>query len=120
MTDFTFTGRIIAVGEIKRGTSASGNWAVQDYTIQEESDTYPMKMTFEVFGDEKINTFSIVENERITVHFRIDSKEYNGRRFNSIRAWKVERNAQADNAQPNAQTITQAPVQSYNTNEPPF
>lgn len=120
MTDFKFTGRIIAVGEIKRGTSASGSWAVQDYTIQEESDTYPMKMTFEVFGADKIEQFAIKENEYMTVHFRIDSKEYNGRRFNSIRAWKVERNAQADNAQPNAQTITQAPVQSFNTNEPPF
>lgn len=120
MTDFKFTGRIIAVGEIKRGTSASGSWAVQDYTIQEESDTYPMKMTFEVFGADKIEQFAIKENEYMTVHFRIDSKEYNGRRFNSIRAWKVERNAQADNAQPNAQNITHAPVQSFNTNEPPF
>ena len=114
MSDFTFKGKIIAIGEKRQGTSSNGNWAVQEYTIQEEAEQYPMKMTFEVFGEEKINTFAIKEGESLTIHFRMDSKEYNGRNYNTIRAWKVEREAQA---QPVQQKVSQ---NKKSNEEPPF
>lgn len=118
MTDFTFKGKIIAVSEKRGGVSKNGNsWSLQEYTIQEEAEQYPMKMTFEVFGDERIEQFAIKEGETLTVHIKMDAREFEGKWYNSIRAWKVEREP---NTQPNAQTITQAPVQTYNTNEPPF
>lgn len=114
MSDFKFKGKIIAIGEKRQGTSSNGNWAVQEYTIQEETEQYPMKMTFEVFGEEKINTFAIKEGESLTIHFRMDSKEYNGRNYNTIRAWKVEREAQE---QPVQQKVSQ---NKKSNEEPPF
>lgn len=41
-------------------------------------------------GD-KIDQFAIQAGEEMTVSFDIDCREYNGRWYNDIRAWKVER-----------------------------
>lgn len=85
-------GKVIAVLDKRSGTAKStGNpWAAQEYVI-ETHDTYPRKLCFEVFGDDKIQLFNIQIGEEINVSFDIDAREWQGRWFNSIRAWKVER-----------------------------
>jgi len=85
------SGKVIAVLEPKSVVSRTGNeWKVQEYVI-ETHDQYPRKMCFDVFGADKIEQFHIQAGEEITVSFDIDAREWNGRWFNSIRAWKVER-----------------------------
>ena len=85
------TGKVIAVLEPRGGVSKTGNpWKVQEYVIETE-ESYPRKMCFDVFGEDKINQFNIQMGERLTVSFDIDAREWQGRWFNSIRAWKVER-----------------------------
>ena len=85
------SGKVIAVLEPRGGVSKTGNaWKVQEYVI-ETHDQYPRKMCFDVFGEEKINQFNIQVGEELTVHFDIDAREWQGRWFNSIRAWKVDR-----------------------------
>lgn len=95
------TGKVIAVLEPRGGVSKNGNeWKVQEYVI-ETHDQYPRKMCFDVFGADKIAQFNIQAGEELTVSFDIDAHEWNGRWFNSIRAWKVERvGAQAATAAP--------------------
>ena len=90
------TGKVIAVLEARGGVSkASGNpWKVQEYVI-ETHEQYPRKMCFDVFGEDKIAQFNIQMGEELTVSFDIDAREWQGRWFNSIRAWKVERVAAA-------------------------
>ena len=85
------SGKVIAVLEPRGGVSKTGNaWKVQEYVI-ETHDQYPRKMCFDVFGEDKINQFNIQIGEELTVHFDIDAREWQGRWFNSIRAWKVDR-----------------------------
>ena len=50
------------------------------------------KMMFNVFGADRLAQFNIQLGEVLTVSFDIDSREYNGRWYNDIRAWKVDRN----------------------------
>lgn len=84
-------GKVIAVLEARQGTSKTGNeWKVQEYVI-ETHDQYPKKMCFDVFGAEKIEQFDIKIGEEINVYFDIDAREWNGRWFNSLRAWKIDR-----------------------------
>jgi hypothetical protein len=84
------SGRIIAVLPIRSGTSKNGNeWKSQDYVL-ETDEQYPKRMCFNVFGD-KIDQFAIQEKENLNVSFDIDCHEYQGRWFNNIRAWKVDR-----------------------------
>ena len=85
------SGKVIAVLGPRGGVSKTGNaWKVQEYVI-ETHDQYPRKMCFDVFGEDKINQFNIQIGEELTVHFDIDAREWQGRWFNSIRAWKVDR-----------------------------
>lgn len=84
------TGKIIFALERREGTSArTGNaWASQSYVL-ETHDQYPRRMVFDVFGDDKIQQFNIQPGQELTVSFDIDAREYQGRWFNSIRAWRV-------------------------------
>ena len=92
------SGKVIAVLEPRGGVSKTGNaWKVQEYVI-ETHDQYPRKMCFDVFGEDKINQFNIQVGEELTVHFDIDAREWQGRWFNSIRAWKVDRAVQGPDA----------------------
>lgn len=84
-------GKVIAVLEPRGGVSRNGNeWKVQEYVI-ETHDQYPRRMCFDVFGADKIQQFNIQVGEELNVSFDIDAREWQGRWFNSIRAWKVER-----------------------------
>lgn len=87
------TGKIIAVLPANSGVSArTGNaWMSQEYVL-ETHDTYPRKVCFRIFGEDKIKQMAIQSGEELTVSFDIDAHEYNGRWFNSINAWQVNRN----------------------------
>ena len=95
------SGKVIAVLEPRGGVSKNGNeWKVQEYVI-ETHDQYPRRMCFDVFGADKIQQFNIQVGEELNVFFDIDAREWQGRWFNSIRAWKVERvNADAQQMPP--------------------
>ena len=89
------SGKVIAVLEPRGGVSKTGNpWKVQEYVI-ETHDQYPRKMCFDVFGEDKINQFNIQIGEEITVSFDIDAREWQGRWFTSINAYRVTRAAAA-------------------------
>lgn len=95
-------GKVIAVLPPKSGTSRNGNeWMVQEYVI-ETHDQYPRRMCFDVFGADKIQQFNIQVGEELNVSFDIDAREWQGRWFNSIRAWKVDRVGAAQPAAPEA------------------
>lgn len=85
-------GKIIAVIPAREGVSPrTGNsWKSQDFVI-ETHDQYPRRCCFNVFGADKIQLFNIQVGEELRVSFDIDAHEYQGRWFNQIRAWKVER-----------------------------
>lgn len=104
-------GKIIAVVPAREGVSArtGTQWKSQDYVI-ETHEQYPRRCCFNVFGADKIQLFNIQIGEELRVSFDIDAHEYQGRWFNSIRAWKVER------IDPNA--AAQAPVQPMPFDQP--
>ena len=85
------TGKIIAVLPERGGVSKTGNeWKMQEYVL-ETHEQFPKKLCFNVFGADKIAAFNIQAGDELTVSFDINAREYNGRWYNDIRAWKVER-----------------------------
>ena len=84
-------GKAIAALSVKSGVSqrSGEQWQSREYVI-ETQEQYPKKMCFEVFGTDKLKEFNIRNNDLIKVHFDITAREYNGKWYNSIRAWKVE------------------------------
>ncbi len=84
-------GKIIQVLPLQQGTSQrTGNpWALQSYVL-ETIEQYPRKVCFEVFGSDRIQQFACKEGDEVTVSFDIESREFNGRWYTSIRAWRVQ------------------------------
>ena len=90
-------GKITHVLEEKSGASARGPWRKQEYVIEIPGD-YPKQVCFMVWGD-KIDQFQIVEGQELTVHFDLESREYNGRWYTDVKAWRVERSEAGDRSQ---------------------
>lgn len=99
------TGKIIVVLPTRSGTSARGTqWSSQTAVI-ETHEQYPKSVAFDVLGD-KITEFNLQVGEEVTVSFDINAREFNGKWWNSVNAWRVIR-----------QGGQQAPMQGgYNMN----
>ena len=89
------TGKIIQILEARSGTSArtGSSWMSQSFVIEavEPGRQFPTRCVFDVFGEDRLRQFNIQAGEMLTVSFDLDAHEYQGRWYNSIRAWKVER-----------------------------
>lgn len=81
-------GKIIQALPQRSGVSQRGEWVAQDFVI-ETHDQYPRKMVFSVFGGDRLQRFNIQIGQEVLVAFDIDAHEYQGRWFNSIRAYDV-------------------------------
>lgn len=85
------SGKIIAVLPMQTGEGKNGPWRSQDYVL-ETQDQYPKKVCFNLFGN-KIDQFPVSIDDQVTVSFDVESREWQGRWFTSVRAWKIEKAA---------------------------
>lgn len=85
-------GKIIAVMEKRSGVAQQSGkaWSTQEYVIETINEQYPKRCVFNVFGDENIQKFALELGKVVTIHFDINAREYNGRWYNDIRAWRVD------------------------------
>ncbi len=99
------TGKIILALPEMTGVSKAGNpWKKREYVL-ETFESYPRKIHFDFFG-EKADQFQLQVGQNIKLSFDIESREYNGRWFTSIRGWKVD---PADGEAPAAPYAAAAP-----------
>lgn len=81
-------GTIVAVLPVTTGESKKGGqWKSQDYVLETEGQ-YAKKVCFNLFGD-LIEKSNVQMGSQVEIDFDIDSKEFNGRWFTNIKAWKV-------------------------------
>ena len=116
--NITFTGKIIAVGQVQMGTSQNGQqWSSCEYVIEELNQQYPSRSVFQVFGSDKLQQFNIQAGEIITAHIGLKANQSrtNGRWFNQLDCWKVERPggqvAQSQIGAPQQQQVQNNPYQ---------
>lgn len=107
-------GKITQVLPAQEGVSKStGNpWKIQSY-ILETLEQYPRKVCFEIFGEDRIKNNPCKVDDVVTVSFDIESREFNGRWYTSIRAWRVQQGDTTANAaaQPVAPGTPAAPAE---------
>lgn len=83
-----FAGKVIQVLDIASGQSANGGqWRRQDFVL-EVPGQYPRKICITIFGD-RIEQFNVKAGEDVVVDADVESREYNGRWFTSVKAWKI-------------------------------
>ena len=107
------TGKIIQILPEESGQSARGGWRKQQYILETDGQ-YPKKVCFMAWGD-KIDEFKIKEGDDLVVSINIESREFNGRWYTDVKAWKVQRgNASENQAAPSQQ------AESFPSEAPPF
>ena len=89
-------GKIEQILKPESGVSRAGKeWNKQDFVI-ETQEQYPRKVCFTLFGDKTSLVDSIAVGEEVEVSFNIESREYNGKWFHNVNAWKIDK-ASAEN-----------------------
>ena len=105
-------GTIIQILPRQAGVSKQGNpWEVQPFVL-ETLDQYPRKVYIEIFGSERVKQNPVDIDHVVTVSYDLESREFNGRWYTSVRAWRVQNGdvtqqpAQAAQPAPAAQAAT--------------
>ena len=109
------TGKVIvALPEMSGVAKATGNaWKKREYVLETINDNFPKKVHFDFFG-EKADQYPLQVGQTIKLSFDIESREYNGRWYTSIRGWKAEQ-VDASGA-----SVNQAPPTYPGVAEPPM
>ena len=100
-------GKIIQILPKREGISAQGKpWVIQPFKL-ETLDQYPRMIYIEIFGEERIKSCPLDIDHVVTVGVDIESREFNGRYYTSVRAWKV---TNGDGTQQQVAQTTAAPA----------
>ena len=81
-------GRLVTILPAQTGQGRNGEWRRQEFVIEVDG-TFPRKVCISAWGD-KVNVSSLVEGSILNVSFDIESREFNGKWYTNLTAWKVE------------------------------
>ena len=95
------SGKIIQKLPLQSGESKTTGkpWQIQSYVL-ETQEQFPRKVCFEIFGEDRIKNNPCNVDDIVTVSFDIESREFNGRWYTSIRAFRVQQGDTTGNAAP--------------------
>ncbi len=82
------TAKLVQVLPLQTGTGKNGQWKKQDIIVETDGQ-YPKKVCISIWGD-KINDAVLKQGAMLTISFDVESREYNGRWYTDVKAWKVE------------------------------
>jgi hypothetical protein len=82
------SGKLIHVLPLQTGSGKNGQWKKQEIVIETEGQ-YPKKVCIAIWGD-KIQESSLQIGNKLNVSFDVESREYNGKWYTDVKAWKVE------------------------------
>ena len=91
MSKLTIKGKIVNILEKESGTSKAGKeWNKQSFVIDTGAEWNP-EVCFSLFGDEKIAMLeNFAEGQDVDVAFNLSSREFNGKYYHNIDAWKID------------------------------
>ena len=85
-----FEGVVYKIMPVTRGTSARGEWQRQDVDFDyNDGGQFSRKICVTFFNKES-DVAKLREGETFLVSVNIESREYNGRWYTDIRAWRVQ------------------------------
>ncbi len=76
------------------GTSAKGAWRKQDVVFELPSE-FNRKICVTFFGDRAEDAAALNEGDAVTVSVNVESREYNGKWYTDVKAWKIVRGGAA-------------------------
>ena len=89
-----FRGRIYKLMPLQEGTSTQGNpWQRLEFIFEyfeQPTDRYSDKVVLSIMND-RIRECDLHEGDEVIIGFGHSVREYNGRYYNELRAYKIEK-----------------------------
>lgn len=79
------------------GTSAKGAWKKQDVVFELPSE-FSRKICVTFFGDRADDAAGLQEGDAVQVSVNVESREFNGKWYTDVKAWKIVRKTGSDAA----------------------
>jgi hypothetical protein len=81
-------GTLHHIGETRQ---VSDTFSTRTFTICQQDDKYPQFISFELHKDrtDLIDSFKVGDD--INVSFNLRGREWNGKFFNTIQAWRIQK-----------------------------
>jgi hypothetical protein len=83
------TGTVVTVLPEQRFNGKNGE-VVKNQFVIEHGGQYKKKAVFSVLGEDKWKQMNVVQDADVQVSFDIDAREWNGRWFGELMAWRVQ------------------------------
>lgn len=85
-------GKLLQKLDVVSGESAKGKWEKQEFII-ETDDQFPKKVCMNVWGDKLSMLEKVAVGDSVIVSVNLESREFHGRWYTDIKAWRIERSA---------------------------
>jgi hypothetical protein len=82
------TAKLVQLLPLQTGTGKNGEWKKQDIIVETDGQ-YPKKVCISIWGD-KIAGNQLIIGNNLNISFDVESREYNGRWYTDVKAWKIE------------------------------
>ena len=89
---YDLTGKVKLVQDAK---TISDKFTVREFVVTVDDGKYPQDIALQFVNDKVSLLDNLQVGEEVTVSFDIRGREYNGRYFNNLNAWKLQSNAAA-------------------------
>lgn len=120
------TGKLSEILPEQSGQGRNGNWTKLSFVL-ETQDQYPKKICIDAWGDKVDAIKSMKINDVIKVDFDVESREYNGKWYTNIKAWRIEKQGAGSSNLPSSSSMSsqnpplpsfEEPISSVDSFEP--
>ena len=87
MASFEMVGIVKHVGELEE---KSASFSVQEFVIDDMDEKYPQLVKFQVMGKALSYLEQDITGMKVNVHFNVKGREWEGKYFTNLQAWKIE------------------------------
>jgi hypothetical protein len=95
-------GKLIVLLDTSTGIGANGPWKKKMFVV-ETKEKYPKKIAFTAWNEQADIAENLAAGAEIKISFSLESREYNGKWYTDVKAWKIETiQRTADGEQPHS------------------
>jgi hypothetical protein len=87
MSESTVKGAIKLINEVK---VISDKFSVREFVITTPDPKYPQDILFQTINDKMDVLESLGVGQQVEVSYNVRGREFNGRYYNTLDAWKIE------------------------------
>jgi hypothetical protein len=87
MSDSTIKGAIKLINPVK---VISDKFSVREFVVTTPDEKYPQDILFQTVNDKMAVLESLGVGQQVEVSYNVRGREFNGRYYNTLDAWKIE------------------------------